>query len=273
MTTMTEQELRQQYVNKAISYLGAKESNGSHKPIIDQYNKITPLPSGYRLSYTDPWCAGFVSAVAQACGLTQIIFPECSCDRQIALFKKAGRWQENDAYKPQMGDIVFYDWNDSGVGDNTGSSDHVGIVVQVAGTSIKVIEGNMSDSVGYRNLTVNGKFIRGYGLPDFAGKAKGTTSAKVQSTTTTTQTSTATTTTVTAKAIKVNALQLRKGCKGNAVKTAQVILKHRYGYDTNGIDGTYGSGTEAAVKKFQTAKGLKPDGIIGPDTWAVMLGN
>ena len=35
---MTEKELRQSYVNAAVSYLGCKESNGSHKKIIDLYN-------------------------------------------------------------------------------------------------------------------------------------------------------------------------------------------------------------------------------------------
>lgn len=276
MITMTEKELRQQYVNKAISYLGAKESNGSHKPIIDLYNSIRPLPNGYKLSYSDPWCAAYDSAVAKACGLTDIIFPECSCDRQIALFKKAGRWQENDAYKPQMGDLVFYDWQDSGVGDNTGSSDHVGIVVQVAGTSIKVIEGNISDSVGYRTLSVNGKFIRGYGLPDYASKAKGTTSTKVESTTSSTTTGIGKTT-VEATKCTVQALQLKKGCEGEAVKALQILLVYKYKQklsgSNNGIDGEFGSSTYNAVIAVQKAEGLTPDGIVGAKTWAKLLGN
>ena len=278
MITMTENELRQQYVNKAITYQGAKESNNSHRPIIDLYNSIRPLPNGYKLSYSDPWCAGFVSAVAKACGLTDIIFPECSCDRQIALFKKAGRWQENDAYKPQMGDIIFYDWNDSGAGDNAGSSDHVGIVVEVNGTTIRVIEGNISDSVGYRNITVNAKFIRGYGLPDYAGKAKGTTSTKVESTTSSTTTATSTSTkVVTPKKCTVQALQLSKGCKGEAVGVLQIILIYKYKQKlegkNNGIDKEFGSSTEKAVIAAQKAEGLEPDGIVGTQTWKKFLGN
>lgn len=278
MITMTEKELRQQYVNKAITYQGAKESNNSHRPIIDLYNSIRPLPNGYKLSYSDPWCAGFVSAVAKACGLTDIIFPECSCDRQIALFKKAGRWQENDAYKPQMGDIIFYDWNDSGAGDNAGSSDHVGIVVEVNGTTIRVIEGNISDSVGYRNITVNAKFIRGYGLPDYAGKAKGTTSTKVESTTSSTTTATSTSTkVVTPKKCTVQALQLSKGCKGEAVGVLQIILIYKYKQKlegkNNGIDKEFGSSTEKAVIAAQKAEGLEPDGIVGTQTWKKFLGN
>ena len=102
---MTEKEIRQQVVDKAVSYVGLKESDGSHKKIIDLYNSIKPLPVGYKMDYTDAWCAAYVSAVAQACGLTGIIFPECGCDRMIALYKKAGRWEENDDYKPQAGDV------------------------------------------------------------------------------------------------------------------------------------------------------------------------
>ena len=36
------------------------------------------------------------------------------------------------------------------------------------GKTIKVIEGNMSDAVGYRKLAVNGRYIRGFGVPKYA---------------------------------------------------------------------------------------------------------
>lgn len=158
---------RQKYVNTAASFIGRKESNGSHRQIIDIYNAHKPLAGGYKVKYTDSWCATFVSAMAIKCGLTDIIPTECSCQRMIALFQKLGAWQENDAYTPKPGDIIFYDWDDSGTGNNTGWSDHVGIVESVSGSTIKVIEGNMSDAVGRRSLKVNGRYIRGYGVPKF----------------------------------------------------------------------------------------------------------
>ena len=64
-----------------------------------------------------------------------------------------------------------YDWDDNGVGDNTSSADHIGIVVSVSGGVIKVIEGNKSNAVGYRDIAVNGKYIRGFVTPKYSSKA------------------------------------------------------------------------------------------------------
>ena len=86
---MTEKELRQSYVNAAVSYLGCKESNGSHKKIIDLYNSHKPLARNYAVKYTDSWCATFVSAMAIKTGLTDIIPTECGCGQMIQLFQKA----------------------------------------------------------------------------------------------------------------------------------------------------------------------------------------
>ena len=162
---------RQNFVTTAASFIGCKEADGSHRQIIDIYNSHKPLARGYAVKYTDAWCATFVSAMAIKCGLTDIIPTECGCGQMIQLFQKLGAWQENDAYTPQPGDVIFYDWDDSGAGDNTGWPDHVGIVESVNGSSMKVIEGNMSDSVGRRTMQVNGRYIRGYGLPKFKGDA------------------------------------------------------------------------------------------------------
>lgn len=170
-TGMTEKQIRQAMVTRARKYLGCKEADGSHRKIIDAYNAHKPLARGYAVKYTDAWCATFGSAIAIMEGHTDIIPTECGCDKQIELFQNMERWQENDAYVPQAGDYVFYDWDDNGVGDNRGASDHVGIVESCDGKNIVVIEGNKNDAVGERTLAVNGKYIRGFGLPDYASKA------------------------------------------------------------------------------------------------------
>lgn len=178
---MTEAQARKKYVDYAVSYLGCKESDGSHKKIIDLYNSHKPLARGYTMKYTDAWCACFVSAMAIGCGMTDIIPLEVGCGKYVELAQKAGIWVEDDAYVPTKGDIVLYDWQDGtnyATTDNTGAPDHIGIVVSVSGKTIKVIEGNMSNAVGYRTLTVNGRYIRGFVTPKF-----GSTSAKVETTT------------------------------------------------------------------------------------------
>lgn len=154
-------------VTQAKAWLGKKESNGSFKEIIDIYNSQKKLPRGYKVKYTDEWCATFVSAVAVKLGYTDIIPTECGCDKMIDLFKKMGCWIENENRTPKAGEIIFYDWQDSNSGDNRGSSDHVGIVEKVSGGQIIVIEGNKGQAVSRRYLKINGKFIRGYGVPKY----------------------------------------------------------------------------------------------------------
>ncbi len=160
-------KLAKSIIEQAKSWLGCKESDGTHKKIIDVYNNHKPLARGYKVKYTDAWCATFVSACAIKCGYTDIIPTECGCSPMIQLFKNIGSWVENDAYVPKSGDIIFYDWQDSGIGDNTGVPDHVGIVEKVSGSTITVIEGNKNNAVERRNIQVNGKFIRGYGVPKY----------------------------------------------------------------------------------------------------------
>lgn len=158
-------------VRQAESWLGLKESDGSHKTIIDIYNNHKPLARRYKVKYTDAWCATFVSAVAIAQGATAIIPTECGCGQMIELFKQLGCWVETDSYIPSPGDVIFYDWDDSGNGENKGYPEHVGIVQKVSGSALYVIEGNYSNSVKVRRLAVNGKYIRGYGIPKYLEKS------------------------------------------------------------------------------------------------------
>ena len=66
-------------IAQAVAWLGKNEKDGSHKDMIDIYNAHRPLARGYKVKYTDAWCATFVSAVAVKLGYTGIIPTECSC--------------------------------------------------------------------------------------------------------------------------------------------------------------------------------------------------
>ena len=154
-------------VKQAQAWIGRNEADGSHEYIIDIYNKHKPLAENYVVKPYDSWCATFVSSVAIKLGYTDIIPTECSCQRMIELFKKFDAWVENENVTPKAGWIIFYDWQDSGTGDNKGWSDHVGIVEKVSGSTITVIEGNRNNAVSRRVLMVNGKYIRGYAVPKY----------------------------------------------------------------------------------------------------------
>ena len=161
-------------VAQAQAWLGRKEGSSGHKAIVDIYNAHKPLARGYKVKYTDAWCATFVSSVAIKLGYTDIIPTECGCGKMIELFKKLGSWVENENRTPNPGDIIFYDFDDNGKGDNLGAPEHVGIVEKVSNGQITVIEGNHDgtdadriDGVERRQIAVNGKYIRGYGVPKY----------------------------------------------------------------------------------------------------------
>ena len=172
---MTEAQARQKIVSIMQGWIGLKRSDRSHAPIIDTYNGNKPLPRGYAVTYEDAYCATTTSAAAIKAGYTDIIPVECSCYYLIEKAKAMGIWQENDAYIPAPGDEVLYDWDDGpnyATTDNRGTPEHVGMVEAVSGSTIKVMEGNMSGGVvGRRNLQVNGRYIRGFICPNYASKA------------------------------------------------------------------------------------------------------
>lgn len=161
---------RNKVVNLATSWLGLKESDGSFKKIINIYNSHKPLPRGLKMRVNWSWCACTWSALAISLGYTDIMPIEISCGELINMAKKMGIWVEKDSYVPSPGDAILYDWDDNGKGDSKGWPDHVGVVTYVNKKSgyITVIEGNYSNAVKKRTISINGKFIRGYITPKYS---------------------------------------------------------------------------------------------------------
>lgn len=167
---MTVTELRNKLVNYAIQYVGCKQGDTRHQRVIDTFNLISPLPDGWKMTYTAAWCAAFVSACAHACKFDSIFPLSANCGTMMTKAMKMGIWVEDDGYRPRPGDLIMYDWGDNGAGDDKGAPDHVGIVVNCEGGNIKVVEGNYSTKhiCSYRNIPVNGRYIRGFIVPMYA---------------------------------------------------------------------------------------------------------
>ena len=199
----------------------------------------------------DAWCAATTTALAVKLGYTDIVPCECSCTRLIALAKDMGIWIEDESITPTPGMLCLYDWDDNGKGDNTGNPEHIGIVESVGGGQFVVIEGNYDNAVKRRTLTVNGKYLRGFIAPKYDAE----TDVKPTDNN------------------EPNLRTLRKGDKGDDVKALQILLIG-YGYSCGsyGVDGSFGSATDKAVRAYQKDKGLSVDGIVGPKTWAMLLG-
>jgi N-acetylmuramoyl-L-alanine amidase len=64
---------------------------------------------------------------------------------------------------------------------------------------------------------------------------------------------------------------LRRGSRGEAIRDLQArlaALGHTVGNDE---PGELGAGTEAAIRSFQEARGLRVDGVVGRETWSTIV--
>lgn len=143
---------------EAQKYLGANLV--VKKQIIDYYNqnclKYIKASRKYKVKYSDNWCATFTSVIAHKMGVQNNEFTyECGVQEQVKIaMDRKTFYKDVDLIKPN--DLIIYDW------DGKGWADHVGFVVSVNEGVIKVIEGNIRDTVGYRNVPIKSKSIQGF---------------------------------------------------------------------------------------------------------------
>ena len=117
---MAKEMTRAAVVNLVNSWEGLKESDGSHKKIVDIYNSYKGLlPRGLKMKYNWSWCACTWSALAIKLGYTSVMPIEISCYYLIEAAKKMGIWIEDDgaiagvnrsgtfANKPSASDIYI----------------------------------------------------------------------------------------------------------------------------------------------------------------------
>ena len=62
---------------------------------------------------------------------------------------------------------------------------------------------------------------------------------------------------------------VQNGSQGHPIRTLQFLLR-AHGHNLT-VDGMFGPATEAAIKAFQTNKGMTADGIMSAQTWSTLI--
>jgi hypothetical protein len=224
-----------------------------------------------------PWCQSFVSWSAFTAGVKS--FPKTASTVAAAdWFKKANRWADSRNDDPTPGDWIYFDFPEDGVNRIS----HVGLCIKNNGDgTIQVIEGNTSGtSKGdqrnggmcvekTRAYVKNNKpklvnAIVGWGRPVYAGEENLPLLSKVGSSDAAAPAASVASATPAAPAAKKTFKPFKVGAKGSSVKKVQTALGLK-------ADGSFGPGTEKAVKDFQAKAKLPVTGIVDLKTYKAIL--
>jgi hypothetical protein len=138
------------------------------------------------------------------------------------------------------------------------------------GFSITTGKSCSSNTTATNSNVILGCDSRTTGFSTISGKScVGNTSTTSASTSTVSATSPQTTLSSTSLPYSLGTMTLKKGSKGPAVKELQRFLNDKLNLGLV-LDGVFGSKTTLVIKKWQSAHGLNPDGLVGPKTKALM---
>lgn len=159
----------------------------------------------------------------------------------------------------QGGDVIFFDW------DRSGDCDHVGAVVEYDGnvsTGLYYVNGNGNDvtkvtkqymSLGQLQKNV-GRIFRYVGGTQTKSDIPATPNKNEN------------------KKVSITLNQVSEGDVNKSVKLLQsLLISEGYSCGPCGADGDFGQATAQAVRKYQLAKGLDVDGVVGQQTWNSLL--
>lgn len=198
-----------------------------------------------------PWCDMAITYWAHHSGNEAVVLPEG--DRALTIWhaedgERLGRWHAGTeteiANHALPGAVVFFDWEGT---DSIDSIDHVGLVeVNLGDGRVQTIEGNTDNACKRR---VRGSsVIAGFWNPAYEG---GNSTEAI-----------------------VNELpMLKEGDQGPHVRTMHHLMIAR---DCKNLDGTgdtvFTPAHTAGIRALQQAAKIEADGLVGIQTWRVLLG-
>ena len=158
---------RKDLVAIAKTQLGYKESERNF--IFDEEGEkdgYTRYGDWYGSAYAE-WCAMFVSFCLNYAEIPENNFPyEANCQNWKEALGNYGAYEDNEAkYEPQVGDLMFINWQADyeETKELSNFPQHVGIVVSVGSSKIETIEGNINGGVYRREYDLDSDMIVGYG--------------------------------------------------------------------------------------------------------------
>ena len=253
-------------IQTAKSEVGTKEGINNYNKYSQWFNDNYSKFYGWNVQ-NQPWCDIF----ADYCYLYTFGY---ETGRAMTYQKNGGSalcrtsasyYSKNNSLftKPQAGDQVFFP-------DSSGVYNHTGIVVKVDNNYFYTVEGNSSDKVSERRYSINGNY--GFGRPNWSlvsiVNSEPTTPIENSPSNTPETQPQYEQLTLTSVSLPI----LREGRDNEYVRAAQQLLNLR-GYNCGKADGIFGSNTKSQVIKIQTKHNLAPDGIIGADTWPIIITN
>ena len=238
------------------------------------------------------WCGSFIAWCAALAGIPTTILPKTAAAKPD-YWKMVGKTKLEGAtaktpeglvinggsYIPRVGDLAFFGSKSTGNAEKNYCS-HIGLIVDVevvyTGSTVtriivKTAEGNYSDKVTLKTYTFdannrnghayNAVYLNTFGVPNYRAKIYGDVNNGHAS-------------------LDIGAYggsYLRKGDPiSNDIRKLQMglnmvaLLDKESGLSTVTVDGDFGDGTLAAVKKFQYEHDLDVDGVVGKDTWMTL---
>lgn len=176
----------------------------------------------------------------------------------------ARKRMNHDYSTAEIGDIVLFEIN----GNRADGADHVGVVIENTGSSIKLLEGNTRGTTElYYDSSTSNVFEYSYSANCFdciIDMSEFFTDEIVEKHPPDEVKETAT--------FALELRTLKKGMKGNDVKALQRLLfADGYGIGSAGDDGDFGSCTEKAVCEYQQVHKLDVDGIAGKQTFTELF--
>jgi peptidoglycan hydrolase-like protein with peptidoglycan-binding domain len=236
----------------------------------------------------DPWSGVFISYVVRQAGAGKA-FRYSSSHATYSYYAKKNRLANNPgtlmAYhiseiKPQSGDIIVAERNNSGLSYNTldGShmSGHGDIIVEIISSGVYVIGGNVGNSgSGARGVTVNRKrmislsadgYLTGSGY-DIIIRAGGASPSELRTRQSELELEDE------FESLFENEMLFETTINRNSkdyIKWVQQSLNQIMGLSL-AVDGDKGVKTKSAIRSFQSSRGLKADALVGVNTEAALI--